>query len=259
MITEERHLKILFYDIETAQNLVALFQLAHNDFVDPGAIVRERYMISAAWTWNDESRVHSVSVLDDPKRYDRDPHDDYHVVKTLHKVLSEADVIIGHNADQYDKKWLDTRALVHGLAPLPPITSIDTLKVAKKRFALNSNKLDYIAKLLKVGKKIPTTPGLWMRVLAGDKKAVKEMVVYNRHDVEVTRAVFKKLQPYVDNHVNRELFGQKGCPRCGSSKVQSRGVHRAITKVYQRFCCNSCGGWFRHLKSDNASTKHRVL
>jgi hypothetical protein len=250
---------VLFWDIETAQNLVALFSLMHNDYVDPSNIIRERYMISAAWLWNDESKVHSVSVLDDPKRYDKNPHDDYHVVKTLYDVLSQADVIIGHNADSYDKKWLDTRALVHGLKPLPPITSIDTLKVAKKRFALNSNKLDYIAKLLRVGEKIPTTPGLWLRVLAGDKKAIREMVTYNRHDVEVTRSVFKKLQPYCDSHINRELFGKTGCPRCGSTKVQSRGVHRAITKTYQRFCCNDCGGWFRELRSENKSTKYRVI
>lgn len=255
-------MKILYYDIETAQNLVALFQLAHNDFVDPSWIVRERYMISAAWSWNDDPKVYSVSVLDDPKRYAKDPYDDYYVVKTLYNVLQEADVIVGHNADNFDKKWLDTRALVHGLAPLPPIPSIDTYKVAKKRLLLNSNKLDYIAKLLKVGSKIPTTPGLWMRVLAGEKKAIREMVSYNRHDVTVTRNVFKKLQPYVDNHVNRELFGETGCPRCGSKKFQSRGTHKAITRTYQRYQCQNpkCMGWFRALKSESkSSTKFMVL
>ena len=253
-------MKILYYDIETAQNLVALFQLQHNDFIDPSYIVRERYMISAAWSWNDDPKVYSVSVLDDPKRYAKDPHDDFHVIKTLHTIISEADVIVGHNADNFDKKWLDTRALIHGLEPLPPVASIDTFKVAKKRFLLNSNKLQYLAKLLKVGSKIQTSSGLWMRVLAGEKKAIKEMVTYNKHDVTVTRDVFKKLQPYCDSHINRELFGETGCPRCGSKKVQSRGFHRAITRTYRRFQCNSCSGWFRLLHAEKgSSTKHHVI
>ena len=247
-------MKVLYWDLETAQNLVALFQLAHNDFVDPANIVRERYIICGSWMWEGESKVKAVSVLDDPKRYDKDPYDDYHVVKTLHEVLSQADVIIGHNSDNFDKKWLDTRILFHGLEPLPPIASIDTYKVAKKRFYLNSNKLDYIGRLLKVGKKLPTTSGLWMRVLRGDSKAIKEMVSYNKQDVILLKDVFYKLRPYVDTHVNRELYGQVGCPRCGSKKVQSRGVHKAITRTYQRFCCSACGGWFRLLKSDKNST-----
>src|SRR3990167_5335301 len=114
-------MKVLYWDIETAQNLVALFQLVHNDFVDPSNIVRERYIICGSWMWEGESKVKAVSVLDDPKRYDKDPYDDYHVVKALHEVLSQADVIIGHNSDNFDKKWLDTRILFHGLEPLPPI------------------------------------------------------------------------------------------------------------------------------------------
>src|SRR3990167_1203831 len=103
--------------------------------------------------------VHSGSVLDDPKRYKANPHDDTHVVKTLHKVLATADVIVHHNGDYFDKRYIDTRALVHGLPPLPPTPSIDTYKVAKSKFLLNSHKLDYIGKLLKVGAKIPTSPG----------------------------------------------------------------------------------------------------
>lgn len=246
--------RILYYDIETSLQLVAVFSLLHNDYIDPSSLVTERYIISACWNWEGDDKIHSVSVLDDPKRYEKNPSDDYHVIKKLHEVMSEADVIIGHNSDQFDKKWINTRILFHGMSPLPPIASIDTFKISKKVFLMNSNKLAYIAKLLKVGAKIQTTPGLWMRVLAGDKKAIREMVVYNKQDVVVTKAVFKKLQPYVDSHINRELFGGTGCPRCGSSKIQSRGVHRAITRIYQRYQCQSCAGWFRELKAETKST-----
>ena len=251
--------RVLFYDIETSLMPVAVFQLAHNDWIDPSSILEERYIICASWMWEGETEIHSVSTLDNPRRYKKNPHDDTHVVEMLHKVLSEADVLIGHNSDSFDKRYIDTRILIHGLSPLPPINSIDTYKVAKSKLLLASNKLDYIGKLLGVGKKMHTSHNLWLRVLQGDPEAVKEMVIYNKQDVVLLRKVFLKLRPYCANHINRELFGDIGCPRCGSQDVQSRGTHKAITRSYQRWQCQDCGGWFRTLKAENASTKYRVL
>jgi DNA polymerase elongation subunit (family B) len=251
--------KILYFDIETSLQLVAVFQLGNNDWIDPSSLVTERYIICASWQWEGDKKVHAVSVLDNPSRYKKDPHDDYHVVEALHKVLGEADVIIGHNSDNFDTPYVNTRALYHGFPALPPIASVDTYKVAKAKFRLNSNKLDYIGQFLKVGKKKPTSPGLWMRVLNGDTKAIKEMIEYNKHDVTLLRDVFMKLKPYVPNHLSRELFGKEGCPRCGSTKVQYRGYHRAVTRIYRRLQCQKCFGWFRLLKAEAGSTKHRVI
>jgi hypothetical protein len=252
--------KVLFYDIETSLQLVAVFQLGNNDWIDPSNLVTERYIICASWAWEGESKVHHVSVLDDPKRFEKDPYDDFHVVNALHKVLGEADVIVGHNSDSFDTPYVNTRALYHGLPALPPITSIDTYKVAKSKFRLNSNKLDYIGKFLKLGEKKKTSAGLWMRVLKGEKKAISEMVSYNKRDVTLLRDVFHKLVPYMSNHINRELFGKVGCPRCGSKKIQSRGYHRAISRVYHRFQCQACSGWFRSATNDKTfKTSTRVL
>lgn len=252
--------RVLFFDIETSLQPVAVFQLAHNDWIDPSSILGERYIICASWLWEGEKKVRSVSVTDDPERFAKDPYDDRHVVEKLHEVLSEADLLIGHNSDNFDKKYIDTRILYHGLSCLPPIPSVDTYKVAKSKLLFNSNKLNYIGTFLKLGKKISTTPGLWMRVLNGDMEAVKEMVRYNKQDVVLLEKVFRKLLPYIPNYLSRELFGGTGCPRCGSAKIQSRGVQRAITRTYQRFQCKTCSGWFRLLKTDKGSaTTHRVI
>lgn len=251
--------RILYWDIETSLQPVAVFQLAHNDWINPESILEERYVICAAWKWEGETKVHTTSVLDDPKRYAKNPHDDRHVIETLHEVLSKADVIIHHNGDNFDKRYVDTRILKLGLPALPPVTSIDTYKVAKQKFLFNSNKLDYLGTFLGLGKKIKTTPGLWMRVMQGEKSAVKDMVTYNKQDVLLLEKVFLKLRPHCASHINRELFGAIGCPRCGSTDIQSRGVHRAITKTYQRFCCNSCSGWFRLLKGEPGATEYRTL
>jgi len=240
----------LFWDIETSLQPVAVFQLANNDWIQPEALLSERYIICAAWKWAGESKVHSVSVLDDAKRYRKNPHDDKHVVKVLSDVLSQADVIVHHKGDTFDRPYVNGRILSHGLKALPPINSIDTYKVAKANFFLNSNSLNYLGKYLGVGQKIHTNHSLWLRVLNGEAKAVREMVAYNKGDVVLLEKVFNKLRPYVSNHFNRGLLGGTGCPRCGSKDVQSRGFHRAISRVYRRFQCQKCHGWFRAVKND---------
>lgn len=252
--------KILLYDLETSLEAVTVFSLQHNDYINPDAIIKERSIICVSWKWLGEKKVHSVSVLDDPKRFSQDTSDDKYVVETFRKVMLEADVVIGHNSENFDKKYLDTRILFHGLDPLPPITSIDTYKVAKSNLLFNSNKLDYIGGYLGVGRKKTTSPGLWMRVFNGDVNAIKEMIVYNKQDVLLLERVYLKLQPFCANHINRQLFGQTGCPRCGSAKVQSRGFHRAISRVYRRWQCQACAGWFRSVVNEkDVKVDSRVL
>lgn len=251
--------RTLLYDIETSLQLAAIFQLKNNDWINPNFLVQERHIISVCYKWLDEDKVHSLSLLDDPKRFAKNPHDDKYVVEAFHKVMSTADCLVGHNSDQFDVKYLKTRMLAQGLDPLPPIPSVDTYKVAKSQFLFNSCRLDYLGKYLGFGGKKHTPPDLWMDVLKGDPKAIKIMVEYNKRDVLLLESVFKKLMPYIPNYMNRQLFGYDGCPRCGSKKIQSRGVHRAITKVYQRYQCQSCAGWFRELKSSSTSTPSRIL
>lgn len=251
--------RVVLWDIETTHNLAAVFQLKQNDYIQADNIVQERYIVCAAWKTLGAKKVEAVSVLDDAARYKKNIHDDYHVVKTLHGVLSNADVIVAHNGDHYDIKFTKGRMLVQGLPPLPPILSIDTLKTARGQFLLNANNLNYLGKILGVGQKKPTKQGLWLRVLAGDPKAVKEMVGYNKTDVTLLEDVFLKLRPFIPDHVNRQLFGQVGaCPRCGSKDIQSRGIHRALTQTYRRFQCQACGGWFRDRVS-TGRTSTRVL
>lgn len=259
-----REPKILFYDIETSLQTVAVFQLGGNDWINPENIIQERHMISACWQWQGEDKIHSVSLLDDPKRFKHNPTDDYHVVKTLHAAMSEADVVVAHYGDSFDLKYVKTRALKHGLDPLPPFQTIDTKQIAKRFFYFNSNSLDYLGNYLGLGGKIHTPGGLWLKILKGQdtEKAIRTMVIYNKRDVSLLRDVFMKLRPHIPNHISRELFGHIGCPICGSTKIQSRGTYYAQTRTYRRFQCMSasCKKWFRSLKADEGSTtKHRVL
>lgn len=250
--------RILLWDVETSLNVVAVFQLKQ-DYIQPESIISERHLICAAWKWLDEKKVHTVSLLDDEKRFAKDIHDDRVVCEKLHEVLSSADVIVAHNGDKFDIRFVEARMLIHGLPPLPPIVKLDTMKIAKRRFLFNANKLDYLGKILGVGRKKPTAHGLWMKVLFGDAEAIKAMVAYNKGDVQLLERVFLKLRPFMPNYLSRELFGLEGCPRCGSKKIQRRGVSRNATRVYQRFQCQGCTGWFKSIKSEPSTATVRPL
>jgi len=246
------------WDIETSHNIVAVFQLKQ-DYIQPENILAERHLICASWKWLGEKKIHSVSLLDHAKRFASDPHDDRHICEVLHKNLSEADVIVAHNGDKFDLRFVEARMLIHGLSPLPPIHTIDTLKIARKRFLFNSNKLDYLGHVLGVGRKLKTGNSLWLKVLDGDRKAIKKMVEYNKGDVALLEKVFLKLRPFMPNYLNRGLLELEGCPRCGSKKTQRRGVSRNATRTYQRWQCQDCGGWFRSAKSEPPTASTRTI
>src|SRR6266853_1744902 len=95
--------RIILWDIETTHNLAAIFRL-FEDYTSHENILQERYVVSVAWKVLGEKQVHAISVLDDPKLYAKDPHNDKYVIESFHKILSGADAIVGHNADAYDLK-----------------------------------------------------------------------------------------------------------------------------------------------------------
>ncbi len=241
--------RILFWDIETTHNVVAVFRLYGEDYINHDNLLQERYIVCAAWRWDGEKTIHAVSTLDDQKRFKKNPHDDRHVIETLHGVLSEADIIVAHNGDKYDLKFYAARALAQGVPALPPIQSIDTLKVAKSRFLFNNNRLDYLGQLLGLGRKKATPRGLWLDVLRGDAKAIKTMVDYNKGDIELLESVYRKLLPFV----KAPTAGAEGCPRCSSKNVQARGSARTATLTYRRFQCQACGGWFKSAKAEKTA------
>lgn len=252
--------RIVLYDIETSHNVIAKFDL-REEFTNPANIIQERYIICAAWKTLGATHTQATSGLDNPARFAKHPHDDKHVVKTLHAALRQADAIIAHNGDKFDLRWLQGRMLFHGLPPLPPIKSIDTLKMARRTFYLNSNRLDYLGKYLGLGGKTTTPGGLWMDVLRGQKKAVRTMVEYNKRDVELLEQVYLKILPYTTTALNLQLFAETGgCPHCGSDHYVACGYRQTLTQVYRRFVCRDCRKWFVSRKAEKGrAATHRTV
>jgi uncharacterized protein YprB with RNaseH-like and TPR domain len=231
----ENKLKLLFFDIETSPNLAYVWGQYEQNVIKQ---VKESEIISIAWKWLGDKKVHSLCLNDFKK--DREKH----LAEELHKLFTEADVLIGHNGKRFDIKMANRSFIHYGLTPPSPYKVIDTLTEAKKKFRFNSNHLNDLGEYLGLGKKVDTGGfGLWIGCMANQKKSWDLMKKYNRGDVELLEKVYLKILPWIDNHPNLIAGVLFTCPNCGGTHLQSRGW--SINKKYKqrRLQCQSCGKW----------------
>lgn len=250
--------RILLWDIETAKMLLQMevYQLKqYSTYLPHGSIVRDVWMPCVAWKWLGENVVGSVSVLKDKKRFKAKYWDDYLVVKTMHELISQADILVAHNGDNFDWKMFNMRCVSHGLEPAAKPLMIDTMKIAKREFRFASNSLAYIAKFLGVEDK-GNSPD-WGLIAKGDRDAIKYCVRYCRQDIRTLEGVFLKLRPYATNlpNINAILRGvyHDICPKCGHWDLERRGFTYTRAAKYQRVQCKpitgGCGGWSQDKKN----------
>jgi uncharacterized protein YprB with RNaseH-like and TPR domain len=233
--------KILFIDIETAPSLGFVWAKWETNVID---FKKDWYILSISWKWAQEDSAH-VLGLDDFSGYERHPENDKALVKKIHKLLDEADIVIAHNGDGFDLPKINTRFLTHKLTPPTPYRTVDTLKIARKVFKFDSNKLDDLGRYLGVGRKLPTTGfHLWRGCMTGDAESWKTMKQYNKHDVELLEEVYYLLRPWAGTHPNVNQGQLDVCPKCSSSNIQKRGFDYTLLRQKQRYQCRNCFGWW---------------
>jgi hypothetical protein len=234
--------KILLVDIETSPTLGYSWTLWEADIIK---VIEPWYMLSFAYKWLGDKKINVVSLPQFPT-YNTDKKNDCALVKRLWEIFNEAEIIIAHNGDKFDIRKTMAKFIEHGLTPPAPYKTVDTLKVARKYFKFDSNRLDYLGEYLGIGRKIKTGGfDLWDGCMNGDKKAWKLMEKYNMVDVDLLEKVYYRLRPYIKNHPNLNLLQETlyNCPICGSKNTQKRGFSYSRTHKYQRFQCLDCFGW----------------
>ena len=248
-------MKLLHWDLETSPIIATAWKL-YDTNINTDDIWEDFKIICAAWSWegDDNIKTQTWKATTDRKISPVYGFDDRRVVEALHRDLCKADAICAQNGDSFDLKKFNARCIKLGLPPIPPIQTIDTLKTARKHFKFTSNKLDFIGQFLEVGSKQETSKGLWNKVIKGDKKALAEMVEYNKQDIILLKAVYHKLLPYMQNHPNHNMYtDHECCPNCGSKELRSNGYRVNRTIRYKRMFCDACGAWCK-----GASVKHKV-
>lgn len=253
--------RVLLWDCETSHNLILAFDLMNKYSPIPYQnILTERHMFCISYKWLGEKKMHTISILDDKKRFKNDIHDDFYVVSEFRKILEQADAQIFHYGLKFDLPMLNARLVKNGLSPVPKMPSIDTKNVASSHFRFNSNRLDYLGKFLGYKGKMDNPPTLWIECWKGDIDALEHMAKYNRQDIDVLEYVYNTLSPFIPNHpLNRNQFTKEVvCHNCGSSNIQWRGFYRTRVNKYRRFSCNSCGSWSVERKSIKDDIKPQV-
>lgn len=236
--------KFLLYDIETSPLITYAWDIWEANAIK---VIQDTQILTVSWKWLGEDKVY-VKGQDDLKGYKPGVNNDKELVKFIRELFNEADVVIGHNSDQFDNKKVQSRMMVHDLKPPSPYRQIDTKKVAKRYASFTSNKLDDLGKSMSLGQKLDTGGfKIWEGCMAGEKASWRKMKKYNKQDVVLLEQLYLHMRPWINNHPPLNLLEGKPecCPKCGKGPMHSRGTIAKVSSVYQRFQCQNCGGWSR--------------
>lgn len=232
-------MKILLLDIETAPHIGYVWGLWQQN-IGLSQLLESGYVLCWSAKWLGDDKVHFDSLQHSKPKT---------MLRRVHKLLDEADAIIHYNGTRFDIPTLNKEFLLHRMGPPSSSRQIDLYSTAKSRFRFASNKLDYIAQQLGVGKKHKHEGfELWVKCMNGDKEAWATMEAYNKQDVNLLEQVYYIFRPWIRNHPNIGLYGEWDsivCPSCGSDSLTKRGFAYTTTGKYQRYCCDACGHWSR--------------
>ena len=200
------------------------------------------YVLCYAAKWLDSDSIIFDSVhKSKPKK----------MLKGIHGLLDEADAVVHYNGTKFDIPTLNKEFLLHRYNPPSPYKQIDLLRVVRSQFRFPSNKLDYVAQRLGLGKKQEHEGHeLWVKCMNGDRNAWQRMEDYNIQDVVLLEDLYNTILPWIKNHPNQNLHSESVCcPTCGQQNLQKRGTAISSTGTYQRYQCKSCGSWSQGTKA----------
>ena len=235
-------MKILLIDLETTA--LKAFSWGPSWETSLIEIIEHTTILSYSAKWLDGK--HITKGWPDYKGYKKGKMDDKEIVKDLWKLLDETEVVIAQNGKAFDIKIMNARFLYHSMIPPSPYKVIDTMTEARKYLRLPSYKLNDMCDYLGIGRKKEHEGfPLWKKCIAGDRKAWKRMLAYNKHDIVLTEQLYLRLRPFISNHPNMNVYeGTIGnCPNCGSNQLIRRGYNFARSHKRIRYRCKSCGAW----------------
>ena len=247
--------KLLYFDIETTHMEFKAWRPGQQ-YLAARNIKRDWIVLAWAAKWVCTSSMFSMVLR--PKEVKH--WDDGRLVRGLWDLFNQADIIIGHNADQFDIKKMNWRFMVHNLKPPKPYKSVDTLKIARRVTGASSKSLDYMMKELGLGNgKIKMHDEDWDACEAGDPEALRKMRVYNEKDVLDGESLYLFLRSWDKSHPNLGLYyetTQARCKNCGSTQLEFDESVTVKTPANSYYCwtCVNCGANGRTPESARYST-----
>lgn len=243
--------KILFIDIETSPNTAHVWGLFRQT-VSISQLMESSYVMCFAAKWYGKTKVEFMENGTSCE----------YMLGRLHELLDEADIVVHYNGSKFDIPTINKEFLLAGMDPPKPYQQIDLYRVVRNKFRFPSNKLDYVADRLGIGRKhAHEGHELWVKCMNGDRDAWKRMEKYNKQDVKLLEHLYERVLPWIDKHPNYGVYLEKDrpcCTNCGSYKVTKQGKARTKTRVYQQYKCSDCGTWLRTRLSEKKSSPELV-
>lgn len=253
---DKKAAKVLLIDIETAP-MVTYTWGCFKQNIGLDQIDEPSHMICWSAKWLFEPDVFS----DTQTPQEAINRDDKRIVASLWEYIDDATVVVGHNVSAFDLAYANGRFMVHRMVPPSPYMVIDTLLQARKKMRLDSNRLDFIARVLGLPGKIHTDFRLWKGCMAGNRESLDNMTAYNKQDVNVLEEVYVRLRPWMASHPNLAMFADALEPRChcGSTDLHYAGWYVTIANKYESWRCAECGSIVRSPKAVKRVTAREDL
>ena len=193
---ERQQPRELYIDIETAPNIALLYDLhIPGKYVNPDMILQDWFILSWSAQWMNCYKHQNFSAVVSPQ--DARNGSDKKILKLLRELMSEADLIWGHNYKKFDRKKINTRLLINKIEPPERYKMVDTLQIAKSHFSFASSRLAFINDRLGNNGKLEMKLDDWKQSMKGDPRALAKMVRYNIGDVKEGIAMVKKLREWI--------------------------------------------------------------
>ena len=249
-INERVRNRILILDVERLPGLTEQAWWERRDlqkrYVHHETVTREPRTTLVCAKWYDSDEVMTFAEWDKGGRGK--------FLRDVHRLMSQADIIVGHNLDNADVPWLKgdfyLPRIGHkhrpSLPPLPPFKTVDTLKVLRREFksGMPFKGLDAACQIIGLPSKTDRYDREAMeRAVAGSTEDRDRLTAYCDGDVIATQWLYDWARPHIKNHPALFVDGQNRldtCRACGgeTERITKRYVADVLTYTVQR--CVDC-------------------
>jgi hypothetical protein len=241
--------KILILDVERLCGITEQYWWDRGDlknrYIHYESVIRQPRTTIVCAKWYDSDEIIELTEWDKGGRKK--------FLRNIHNLISECDVLVGHNVDQADVPWVAGDLYLEGnLPPLPPFKTVDTLKVLRRQFKSGApfKSLDAFCQIVGIpGKSDRYDRGAMERAVT--EKSVPDrqrLVSYCSGDVVATQALYDYLRPFITNHPTLSVDGKdplRVCHRCGHDTEPVARRYVANVLSYSMRKCVSCGAYSR--------------
>ena len=241
--------RILILDVERLDGITQQHWWDRGDlknrYVHYETVVRQPRTTIVCAKWYDRPEVIQLAEWDAGGRKT--------FLRKVHRLMEQADIIVGHNVDNADIPWLlGDLHIEAGLPPLPPFKTVDTLKVLRRQFKSGApfKSLDAFCQIVGIPAKTDRYDRLAMERAVSEKSIEdrERLTAYCAGDVIATQGLYDWARPHIKNHPALFVDGKDKlttCHRCGNETEMIDRRYVANVLTYSMRKCVSCRGYSR--------------